>query len=338
MMLRIRIYALTFLVISLFTAVVLRGQQQPGRQPAPPDKDQEGYKIGVEVNMVTVPVTVRKTEGGFVKSLPKAAFHIYEDGEPQEIVFFAQEGLPSRIAIVLDSSGSVRTEWGTIKYATKRFLENLKPDDEFAVVSFNTEIRLKMDWGRKTDRLDTVLSSIYCKDNTKLWDAVYVVSNDVFKDVKQKKAMIIMSDGLDNESYVAYKDAVQAAVRSEAAVYVVSKTEAVRTLLQGQNTGWYNGIPQKVFVEADVALRQLAYQTGGRVLYPNNFGQLNNIYAEVDEELRNQYTIGYISSNTVKDGSYRHIDVRVDVQGASVSSRPGYYAPDEIKAAPRKPR
>jgi len=329
-MLRIRLYAL-LLFVSGLTAVVLWGQQQP-RISGSQDRDQEGFKIGVEVNMVTVPITVRRTEGGFVKALPKTAFHIYEDGEPQEISLFAQEGLPTRIAIVLDSSGSVRREWGTIKYSTKRFVENLNPEDAFSIVSFNTEIRLKMDWGRKTDRVDTVLSSIYCKDNTKLWDAIWVVCNDVFKGIKEKKAIIIMSDGLDNESYVSYKEAMQTAVQSEAAIYVVSKTEAVKALMLFE----YNSIPQQVFMEADLALRQLAYQTGGRVLYPNSFGQLNNVYAEVYDELRNQYTIGYISTNTVKDGSYRKIDVRVDAPGAAISSRPGYYAPDEIKAGPKK--
>lgn len=319
------------LFVSGLTAVVLWGQQQP-RISGSQDRDQEGFKIGVEVNMVTVPITVRRPEGGFVKALPKTAFHIYEDGEPQEISLFAQEGLPTRIAIVLDSSGSVRREWGTIKYSTKRFVENLNPEDAFSIVSFNTEIRLKMDWGRKTDRVDTVLSSIYCKDNTKLWDAIWVVCNDVFKGIKEKKAIIIMSDGLDNESYVSYKEAMQTAVQSEAAIYVVSKTEAVKALMLFE----YNSIPQQVFMEADLALRQLAYQTGGRVLYPNSFGQLNNVYAEVYDELRNQYTIGYTSANTVKDGSYRKIDVRVDAQGAVISSRPGYYAPDEIKAVPKK--
>jgi Ca-activated chloride channel family protein len=329
---RSRFAALLILICS--GAVLLRGQQP--KQPEAAGKDQEGFKIGVEVNMVTVPITVRKHEGGFLKGLSKDAFHVYEDGEPQEIVFFAQEGLPSRIAIVLDISGSVRTEWGTIKYATDRFVENLKQDDEFSIVTFNTDVRLKMDWGRKTDRVDSVLSSIYCKDNTKLWDAVWVVSNEVFKDIHEKKAMIIMSDGLDNDSSVSFKEAMDAAVRSEAAVYVVSKTEAVKTMLEAQNEALYRNIPQQIFVQADLALRQLAYQTGGRVLYPNSFGQLNNVYAEVDEELRNQYTVGYISSNPIKDGSYRNIDVRVNAPGAVVSSRPGYYAPDERKSAPRK--
>jgi VWFA-related protein len=280
--------------------------------------------------MVTVPITVRRQEGGFLKGLSKTAFHIYEDGEPQEIAFFAQEGLPTRIAIVLDNSGSVRSEWGTIKYATKKFVENLKPDDQFALVTFNTEIRLKLDWGHKTDRVDPILSSIYCKDNTKLYDAIWVVSNDVFKNVKEKKAMIIMSDGLDNDSGVTYKEALQEAIRSEAAIYVVSKTEAVRSLMEFQSRGPYDNIPQRVFIQADTTLRQLAYETGGRVLYPNSFGQLDNIYAQVDEELRNQYTVGYISTNTVKDGSYRRIEVRVDAPDATISARPGYYAPDEI--------
>lgn len=297
-----------------------------------PDKDQGGYKIGVEVNMVSVPVTVRGREGNFIKELPRDAFRIYEDGEPQEIVFFTQEALPTRIAVVLDASGSVRSEWGTIRYATRRFLENLKPEDQFALISFNTEIRLKMDWGRKTDRVDSVLTSIYCKDNTKLWDAVWVVCSEVFRDIEEKKAMIIMSDGLDNESSVTYEDALQAAVRSEAAAYIVSKTEAVRQMLMYEQSqqGYYDRIPQEVFVRADLALRKLAYETGGRVLYPNNFGQLDNIYAEVAEELRNQYTIGYISSNSAKDGSYRRIDVRVLAPGvATVAARPGYYAPGD---------
>ncbi|HYK89724.1 MAG TPA: VWA domain-containing protein, partial [Acidobacteriota bacterium] len=250
------------------------------------------------------------------------------------------EAVPTRIAIVLDISGSVRNEWGSIKFSTKKFLENLKPEDEFALVTFNTDVRLKMDWGRKFDRVDPVLTSVYCKDNTKLWDAIYVTSTEVFRGIKEKKAMIIMSDGLDNNSDVSYNEALQAAIRSEAAIYVVSKTEAVRQLMLFEMTQQriYDNIPGEVFVQADLALRKLAYETGGRVLYPNNFGQLDNIYAEVDDELRNQYTIGYVSTNQVKDGSYRRIQVIVDSPGAVISARPGYYAPNEIPATSAAPR
>lgn len=298
----------------------------PGQTPqGETDLPQAGFKIGVEVNMVNVPVTVRGADGDFVRGLPQDSFRLLEDGQPQEILFFAQEGLPVHIAIVLDNSGSVRSEWGAIRYATRRFIEQLKPGDRFSLTSFNTEIRLKMDWGTDTARLDPVLTSIYCKGNTKVWDAVWVVCNDVFRGVEGKKAMIIMSDGMDNESAVTYEEALEAAVQAEVAVYVVSKTEALRQLA----LTLYREVPQKQFLVADQALRKLAYATGGRVLYPNNFGQLDDIYADVDEELRNQYTLGYVSDNTDKDGSYRQIEVRVARPGVSITARPGYYAPRE---------
>jgi Ca-activated chloride channel family protein len=317
----------------LIFAFIAGAQQKESSTPANPNisqqKEQQGFKIGVEVNMVSVPVTVRNREGGFVKGLNKDSFRIYEEGAEQEIVTFAQEAVPTRIAIVLDTSGSVRYEWGAIKFATKKFAENLKPEDQFSLVAFNTEIRLKMDWGRNIDRLDPVLSSIYCKDNTNLWDAIWVVSNDVFKGITEKKAMIIMSDGLDNNSSFSYEEALNAAIRSEAAIYIVSKTEAVRqSMLYDQaKAGVYSGVPKEVFLQADAILRKLAYETGGRVLYPNSFGQLNDVYAQVDEELRNQYSLGYISTNQVKDGKYRNIEVRVGWPDAVITARPGYFAP-----------
>jgi Ca-activated chloride channel family protein len=313
---------LLVLAVSAFCAHLLLGQQ-PSDSPDSGEKPQQGFKIGVEVNMVNVPITVRQPEGGFIKGLPQSAFHIYEDGKPQDILFFAQEGLPTHIALVLDNSGSVSSEWGAIKYATKRFVEHLKPEDQFSIVSFNTKILLKMDWGRNIEKVESVLASIYCKDNTKVWDAVWTVCEDLFKNVEGKKAMIIMSDGMDNDSYYSLKDAVEIAVRSEVAIYIVSKTEALRQLMAYEK---YD-IPQQELANANVALQNLAYETGGRVLYPNNFGQLDNIYAQVDEELRNQYTIGYISKNTAKDGTYRDIKVRVDIQNATITARPGYYAP-----------
>ncbi|NLV32303.1 MAG: VWA domain-containing protein [Acidobacteria bacterium] len=316
---RIRTWLLAAALAAL-AASFAPGQAPEGETPAIP---QAGFKIGVEVNMVNVPVTVRGADGNFLRGLPRDSFRLLEDGQPQEILFFAQEGLPVHIAVVLDTSGSVRSEWGAIRYATRRFIEQLKPGDRFSLTSFNTEIRLKMDWGTDTARLGPVLTSIYCKDDTKVWDAVWVVSNDVFRGVEGKRVMIIMSDGLDNRSAVTFEEAVQAAVHEEVAVYVVSKTEALRQLMETL----YRDIPQQQFANADLALRKLAYETGGRVLYPNNFGQLDDIYADVDEELRNQYTLGYVSSNTDKDGSYRRIDVGVARQGVSVTARPGYYAP-----------
>jgi Ca-activated chloride channel family protein len=321
-----------FLIVAIAATTSLWSRQQPSPDDKQ-DKKPGAYKVSVKVNMVNVPVTVRKQEGGFIKGLKKEDFRLYEDGVPQEITLFAQEGLPTRIAIVLDISGSVRTAWGTIMHATKRFVEHLHEEDRFALFTFNTDIRLRMDWGNKTDRMEEVLGSIYCKGYTKIWDTIWAISGDALKGIEEKKAVIIMSDGLDNQSEVSYEEAVEAAVRSEAAVYIVSKTEAVRRMANMEKEkDPYLNVHQEAFAQAEFALRKIAEKTGGRVLYPNLFDQLDDVYEEVDEELRNQYTLGYISNNASNDGSYRNIEVRVNAPGASVSARPGYYAPNEMPA------
>ena len=299
-----------------------------------PAADSQGrITISVKVNTVNVPVTVRKRDGGFIKGLSQDAFRIYEDGVPQEISLFTQEALPTNIAIVLDISGSVGNAWGSIQHATRKFVEQLHPEDKFSLFTFNTQIRLKMDWGNNTDRMDQVLGSIFCTGNTKVWDTIWAIGSDAFKGIEGKKAIIIMSDGMDNRSIKTYDEAVEEAVRSEAAVYIVSKTEALRQMYLYDKRKYgdpYGLFRPEDFVIADLALRNLAEKTGGRVLYPNSFGQLNDIYEEVIEELRNQYTIGYVSNNAINDGSYRNIDVRVNVPDSSVTARPGYYAPNEI--------
>ena len=315
-------------------AVLMPGflQSQQGDAPVEDtvffDKEElPSFRIVADVSMVSVPVTVRKADGSFYRGLTEKSFRIKEDGKDQEIIFFAEEGLPTHIAIVLDISGSVRPEWGTIKQATKRFIEYFRPDDSFSLTTFNNEIRLRMDWGKKTDQVDAVLTSVYCKDETKLWDAVWVVATQVFDGIDGKKAIIIMTDGMDNQSAASYTDAVRAAVENGIAIYIVSKTEALR---QHYEYLYPDGVPQRYFAQAEAILRRLAYDTGGRVLQPNNFGQLNDIYDEVSEELRNQYTLGYISTNMAKDGSYREINVGVSTQDArnvTITARPGYYAP-----------
>lgn len=323
----------SFLILAVLSSGSLwSGQQSPSSvSSSPGDRSEQPFKVTVDVNVVNVPVTVRRKEGGFIKGLPKEAFRIYEDGVLQEdISLFAQEKLPTHLAIVLDISGSVNTAWGTIMHATRRFVEHLHSDDRFSLYTFNTQIRLKMDWGNKTDKMEEVLGSIFCTGNTKVWDTVWAISRGAFKGIKEKKAVIIMSDGMDNRSSKSYNEAVEAAVRSEAIIYIVSKTEALRQmyLYHKRKTGDpYNYFNPEDFAMADFALRGLAEKTGGRVLYPNSFGQLDDIYEEVIDELRNQYTLGYISNNPINDGAYRNIEVRVDAPDAVVRARPGYYAP-----------
>jgi Ca-activated chloride channel family protein len=339
---RIRKWIYAALLLIGFAALMpgfLRSQQgvAPGMETAAASNEDDAafeealptVRFVAEVSMVSVPVTVRNADGSFFRGLTQKSFRIFEDGKEQEIVFFAEEALSAHIAVVLDISGSVYPEWGTIKNSTKRFLDNFRPDDNFSLITFNTEFRMMIPWGKRFDLVDSKLSSVYCKDNTNLWDAIYLVSTDAFDGIDGKKVMIIMTDGMDNQSVYSYAEAVRAAVENGIAIYIVSKTEALRQYYEYR----YPNVPQ-VDIQMELAqgefmLRRLAHDTGGRVLKPNSFGQLDDIYADVSDELRNQYTLGYYSTNKAKDGSYREIDVRVtrDARNATATARPGYYAP-----------
>lgn len=313
---------------------VMPAESRPSRAAAAPDpqKKHEEFKIGVEVNLVTVPVTVRRPDGGFLKGLPRSAVRVLEDGHEQEIVSFAQEAVPAHIAILLDTSGSARSEWGAIKITTKRFASHLQPADQFARVTFNEQVRLRVDWGNRTEALDSVLGSIYCTGTTNLWDALWLTGNDVFKPIQGKKAVIVMTDGLDNNSSIAFDEMLDAATRSEAMFYVVGKTEAVRQsmLRDMAQRGNFRDLPVKPFMDAERNLVALAEETGGRMLRPDSFGQIGNVYEEVYEELRNQYLIGYISNNPSRNSGYRHIQVVVDQPRSMVYARPGCFASNQL--------
>jgi len=333
---RIRKWGYTALLIIGLAALMpgfLRSQQGAASEvdAAPYEGELPTARFGVDVNMVSVPVTVRNdNDGSFFKGLKQKSFRILEDGKEQEIVFFAEEGLSTHVAIVLDISGSVRPQWGTVRHATRRFLEQLRPDDYFSLFTFNTETKGMIPWGKKTDRVDAVLSSVYCKDATALWDAIWVVSTQGFAGIDGKKVMIIMSDGLDNDSLSSYEDALRAAVEAGISIYVVSTTKALQQYYEYAYPDVSQWSVQRALVQGEAMLRHLARNTGGRVLQSNDFGQLDDIYAEVYEELRNQYTLGYFSTNTARDGSYREIQVGVlsqDAPNVTVTARTGYYAP-----------
>ena len=310
------------------------GDPPPGRAEAP----QGGHVIRAEVNLVSLPVTVRSHDGGFIKGLKKEQFHVYEDDALQEISTFAQERVPVHVVLLIDASGSVRGEWGSIKNAARRFADQLGPEDRMAVVVFNHETRLMQDWTPTPAQVSLALDKVFPKGRTFLWDAVYVACDDLLKGVQGKKAIILLSDGFDNcvsgtdihpRRCVDFPEALDVAAKSDAMLYVVSEVQALRQQMEffAREQGRRDDIPPSAYAQADLLLKKLAFETGGKVLYPDSFGELGNVYAQVAEELKNQYSIGYVSANTLKDGSYRKVRVAVERPNVSVSTRPGYYAP-----------
>ncbi|MBI1745214.1 MAG: VWA domain-containing protein [Acidobacteria bacterium] len=298
----------------------------------------DDFVIRAEVNMVNVPVNVRAHDGGFLVGLKKGQFHVYEDEVEQEIKLFSQERVPAHVVLLTDISESVRYEWGSIKNAARRFVERLTAEDKVAVIVFNHETRLLQNWTNVSSKISGALDSVFPKGRTFLWDALFVTCDDLLKAATGKKAIVLLSDGFDNcvshidihpKRCVEYTEALDAAVKSGALVYVVSEVQALRHQMEymAKQQGRQDDTPPEAYHHVDRLLRTLAYETGGKVLYPDSFGELGDVYAKVAEELKNQYSLGYVSTNAFKDGTYRKIRVAVEAPKASVSTRPGYYSP-----------
>ena len=296
------------------------------QKPAP---DQPPFKIGVEVELVNLPVSARLDTGGFAKGLQQTDFHVFEEGVEQEISLFVQESVPVHVALLIDVSGSVENVWGTIRNAARRFAAALSAQDRLAMIAFNYQPRLILDWTADFKLADKAMGKILPKGSTALFDAIYVAFDDLFAKVDGKKAVILLTDGFDNSSQVQYESMLDLAVRSNALIYVVSETQALRDNLEYLNRkeGGQIAINPMDFAAVDNMLKHLTWQTGGRVLYPQSFGDLGNAYTEVAEELANQYAIGYVPHNRIKDGKYRQVKVEVNRADVRLSTRPGYYAP-----------
>lgn len=298
------------------------------------ESEDEGFKIGVAVDQVFLSVNARSLEGGFVKSLSEEDLQVYEEGVRQQILNFYSEAVPVRVVLLIDVSGSTRESQGEIRRGALRFARSLEEEDRVAIVTFNDKPRLIVSWTNDLKKIEYALERIYAKGSTVLNDALYVTFDDLLKEVEGKSAVILLTDGMDTESMVGQDDVFELALRSDTMVYVVSKLEeywakaiAVRIELQARAQITPRSLTDEFIIRAKRTLQRLAHQTGGKVLETKDFTSLTDVYAQVAEEIKNQYYISYLPVNVIKDGRWRSIEVRSTQLGVIVSTRPGYYAP-----------
>ena len=321
-------------MLTLF--LLLLGLFPAGQEESSQEQQEEGFRIGVAVNQVFLSVNARSVTGGFVSDLTQDQLQVYEDGVQQEIVNFYSEGVPVHVVLLIDISGSTRNEQGEIHHAALEFAKSLDTEDRVAIITFNDAPRLILDWTNDIEKIELALGSIYAKGSTVFNDALYVAFDDLLASVEGKKAVIALTDGIDTNSMVDGAETMNLAIRSESMVYVVSKLEeywaramAARMAYQ-RRTGY---VPKQLtdpfILNAKRFLQRLARQTGGKVLDTQAFISLSDVYAQVAEELKNQYYVSYIPSNIIKDGKWRQVEVRARLAGVVVSTRPGYYAPPD---------
>jgi VWFA-related protein len=278
------------------------------------------YRLKIDVELVQLPVSVLDKQGLPVRGLQQQHFTVYEDKVLQDISLFKQEDIPLSIGLVIDGSGSMQDKRDRLNTAAMTFVRESNPEDETAIVSFGDEVFLEQEFTRDTRRLSDALSNIAPDGATALYDAVFLAAKHLQqKGSHEKKVLLVISDGADNQSKYSLKQVLKAVGESKVSLY------SIGLLTSGYaNYGRYGETGKGV-------LKQLADVSGGASFFPEHINEVEEICKRIAHDLRNQYTIGYRPSNEKQDGSWRRIQVRLNppqnTPKLKVRTKQGYYAP-----------
>ena len=308
-----RLTKLAVLVLILLLSIVAVARQQD--------------TLKVEVALVNVQVSVVDRHGRFVPDLKKEDFLIEEDGRRQEIRNFARENeLPLTLAMLIDTSPSVRPVFEEEKHTAESFLESvLRKNDEALVMGFDREVELVQDYTDSPRQLIRAIEGLQIGGGTSVYDAIYLACKEKLADEAGRKAIIMISDGEDTTSKLRLNEALVAAHRSDAVFYGIFNAAS----RGGFSTGPYGRRPGTINIGGggDIGtLRKFSDETGGTTFSLTRENSFEKIFSQIAEELRSQYSLGYVSTNTAKDGKYRQIKVVARGSGYSVKARKGYYA------------
>ncbi len=310
---------------------------QTGNQKPDDSQQEPTTTLKVSVNAVQLFFNVKDKHGALIPNLTKEDFEIFEDKQPQAIKYFAAESnLPLTLGILIDSSASQLRVLDMEKEVGGAFLKQILTDkDEAFVIDFNVDASLLQDFTRDVSRLQRALNSVKInagfstgpipgagggpvptaqQAGTVLYDAVYLSAHDMLAKETGRKAMILLTDGQDEGSRLKIQDAIEAAQKSDAIVYVLLCADRGSYFSSGM---MYNG---------EFDMRKLTEATGGRVInVGNKFDKLREAFEQIAAELRSQYNIGYTPTNTKLDGTYRKLEIK-NKQGYKIQARAGYYA------------
>lgn len=317
--------------------------QQSSPQQSPAEKSGNAQEptetLKVNVNVVQLFFNVKDKHGALIPNLGKDDFQVFEDGNPQTLKYFAAESnLPLTLGILIDTSGSQLRVLDMEKEVGAAFLKQILTDkDEAYVMDFDIQAELVQDYTRDVHRLQAALNKVKINSGvssgasgipgigqgpvpvhnapgTVLYDAVYLSAHDMLAKEVGRKAMILLTDGEDEGSKLKIRDAIEAAQKADAMVYV----------LLCADRGSYYSMGMAYTGEGD--MRKLTEATGGRVInVGNKFDKLREAFDQIAAELRSQYNIGYTPSNPKLDGTYRKLEIK-NKENYKIQARAGYYA------------
>jgi VWFA-related protein len=296
----------------LFLAALGAAQSAP-----PPPSDTPTFRA--DTRLVVLPVTVADKNGKLIPNLQRNAFKVFENGAEQPIKIFRREDVPVSLGIIIDNSGSMRDKRVKVETASADLVKNSNPQDEVFVVNFNDEAYLDVPFTNDIKKLEQGLARIDSRGGTAMRDAISM-SIDYMRETgkKDKKVLLVVTDGNDTASTGTLEKLVAKAQKSEVLIYAI---------------GLLNEEERREARKAKRALDELTSASGGLSYYPKELTDVDKIALQVAHEVRNQYTIAYTPTIQALDGSFRQIKVTVSGAGrnALVRTRTGYYATPDLQ-------
>lgn len=304
--------------------------------PALPPRDQDRPRFTSAITLVTIPVTVTGRDGRVLQDLPPGAFRVFEDDVEQKVERLDQGTVPSDLALLVDTSGSMREVREAVRDLAPAFAAALRGTDRAMIVSLDRRIRVLSEFTRDREELQRALARIGPGGGTRLYDALALVAVDRLSRVQGRKAIILLTDGVDTQSQLTDAGGALAAIEaSNTPVFVVRfETGDAGSFLPPGAYGIRRWLippdaPEKAEearADGDRFLMRLASGSGGRLLAARAGADVPEMLAHIGSELSNQAVLVYYPSNATLDGSYRRIRVTVDCEGCSVRARGGYRA------------
>ena len=302
--------------------------------------------VKVDTTEVMFPVTVRDENGNLVNNLTCNDFRVYEDNTMQPLSDLALRQVPVDVILMVDASSSVASNIDDFRRAAQGFAAKLAADDRISLIKFDDRIELLQDWTKSRFQLQRALNRIEPGMYTRFNDALLLASREQFgaPSLKSRRAVIVLSDGLDNgQGTSTLEAALQAMIRAQVTAYIVSNTEISRATKRAELDTLLGGTEASVrfnqvnidrlrlgiqaLDQSEQNLAQLARATGGRLYKPLSFDALESTYAEVADELRHQYALYFTPLNKNRDGSFRRVRVETANPAFRPQTRVGYFAP-----------
>lgn len=304
-------------------------QQQPSsaatQGPADPST-QSQQKLGTvldgplitNTDLITLTVTVTDTYGRYVSGLSKTAFTVFEDKQQQDITHFSDDDSPVTVGVIFDVSGSMSGDKiRRARDALAKFIQTSHNSDEYFLIAFNSRAQLLLDKTRNGDAVLDKLTFVQTRNQTALYDACYLGVEKVQRGAHPKRALLLISDGQDNNSRYTFNEVRRLLKESDVVLYGIG-------ILSGNDSGSALGM------EGQGILDELAGVSGGKAFFPRSAPEMDDIFEQIALELRHQYSIGYKPKNFANDGKWHKIKVKVSpprgLPRLFVRSKEGYYA------------